>query len=66
MWGDLMSISVEDFQTGKCMKDIFSGDSDMDGNDTAYLLSKPSVVRDILEGLATSWEDCIPEAKAMQ
>ena len=31
-------------------------------DDTAYLFSNSAVARDILEGLATSWEDCIPEA----
>ena len=31
-------------------------------DDTAYLFSKPAVARDILEGLETSWDDCISEA----
>ena len=35
-------------------------------DDTAYLFSKPAVARDILEGLATSWEDCIPETEALK
>ena len=35
-------------------------------DDTAYLFSNSAVARDILEGLATSWEDCIPEAEALK
>ncbi|MBQ7559409.1 MAG: hypothetical protein SPL10_01330 [Synergistales bacterium] len=35
-------------------------------DDTAYLFSKPAVARDILEGLVTSWEDCVPEAEALK
>ncbi|MBQ6738514.1 MAG: hypothetical protein IJM82_07155 [Synergistaceae bacterium] len=30
-------------------------------NDTDYILSNPATVREILEGLSTSWEDCVPE-----
>ena len=35
-------------------------------DDTEYLFSKPSVARDILEGLATDWEDCVPETEALK
>ncbi len=35
-------------------------------DETEYLLSNPRVARYILEGLAISWEDCIPEKDAFK
>ena len=34
-------------------------------DETDYLFSKPAVARDILEGLAESWDDCVPEKEAL-
>lgn len=31
--------------------------------ETVYLFSNPGTVRDIKEGLAASWEDCVPESE---
>ncbi|MBQ2616713.1 MAG: hypothetical protein IJG51_06365 [Synergistaceae bacterium] len=34
-------------------------------DETEYIFSHPATAREILDGLAESWDDCIPESEAL-
>ena len=34
-------------------------------DETEYIFSHPATAREVLEGLAESWDDCIPESEAL-